>query len=267
MLDKGYRGSSSEQARQYRQAGHDDAEIFAMLLGVDETYKNNLHAKKDVIDPSGDAHSVKSGRKKWQIFLYRRNRFETDDGFQALNGIGSLLIHCIDAFPPRYIDYEDNKQAAKERLRTPMRELKDRFQRKALLRAFLMKSIFNGGEVDYLTVLHENKFHVFRNRDVVQAFGDAFIVENSQAHHLGQTPEQKVVFRAHNASGRYVNIGELEMRNDSARHYQEVRFNMNKEPAVYVLLNRIQPKEQFNKEIFVYGHAISTFGRWPSQEP
>ncbi len=133
MTQKHSRASSSEQAREYRQKGHDDALIFAILLGLNEDYQNDKSAKKDVIDPSGDAHSIKSGKKKWQIFLYRRSRFETDDGFQALNGIGSLLIHCIDTFPPNYDDYVKDKNPSKERLRTPMRELKDRLQRKALL--------------------------------------------------------------------------------------------------------------------------------------
>ena len=168
------RSSSSDAARAYRRRGHDDALRFALAIGLDRDYARDPRAKKDVIDPAGDAHSVKSGQKKWQIFLYSRSRFLEDDGFQALNGIGSLLVHCIDAFPPRYSDYEDNKAAAKERLKTPMRELKDRFQRKALLRAFLRKSVFNGGEVNYLTILHGDKYHVYWSDDVVRAMADVF---------------------------------------------------------------------------------------------
>lgn len=72
------RASSSDEARRYRQQGHDDALLFALAIGLDRDYKNDLKAKKDVIDPSGDSHSVKSGEKKWQIFLYGLNRFETD---------------------------------------------------------------------------------------------------------------------------------------------------------------------------------------------
>ncbi len=40
------RGGDAEQARQYRQAGHDDATIFALLIGVEEEYKNDAAAKK-----------------------------------------------------------------------------------------------------------------------------------------------------------------------------------------------------------------------------
>lgn len=251
------RASNPDDARRYRQQGHDDALQFALLLGLTEDYQNDKSAKKDVIDPSGDAHSIKSGTKKWQMFLYRRSRFEDDDGFQALNGVGSLLIHCIDAFPPRYEDYRGNEEAAKQRLRTPMRELKDRFQRRTLLRAFLMKSIFNGGEVDYLTFLDNGIYHVFRNRDVVRAMGEVFTVANSQARAKGQVPEQKVLFKYKDR-----NVGELEMRNDSRTHYQEVRFNMDKSRTAELLYEQVPGSRIFSENIKVYGQAIRTFGNW-----
>ena len=249
------RASKPEQARNVRQQGHANALAFALAIGMQADYRNDPQAKKDVIDPSGDSHSLKSGKKKWQIFLYGRGRFENDDGFQALNGVGELLIHCIDTFPPEFDDYRRNPNPSKQRLRTPMRELKDRFQRKALLRAFLMKSIFNGGEVNYLTVLHEDQYHVFLNSDVVRLMGDAFEVTNSGSQG-DNPPEQKVLFR-HN--GR--NVGELEMRNDGLRHYQQVRFNMHIPQAVSLLLT-IEPSQAFNEQVMVYGAAIRRFGNW-----
>lgn len=251
------RASSSRHARRYRQRGHDDALAFALSIGLDRDYQNDRKAKKDVIDPSGDAHSVKSGQKKWQIFLYSRSRFVEDDGFQALNGIGSLLVHCIDAFPPRYEDYRGNEQAAKLRLQTPMREIKDRLQRKALLRAFLMKSIFNGGEVDYLTIKHDKSFHVFLNRDVVSTMGENFEIVNSKARNSSQMDDQKVLFCFEGT-----NVGELEMRNDSQVHYQEVRFNMNKLPATNLLISKITETEHFSDDVLLYGSAIRKFGNW-----
>ena len=235
--------------------GHNNALAFALAIGMQADYRNDPAAKKDVIDPSGDAHSLKSGVKKWQLFLYGRRRFEEDDGFQALNGVGELLIHCIDAFPPSREHYLENQRVYKERLRTPMRELKDRFQRKALLRAFLMKSIFNGGEVNYLTVLHEGRYRVFLNSEVVRLMGEAFEVVNSVSHG-NNPPEQKVLFR-HNG----LNVGELEMRNDSQTHYQEVRFNMIVPRAVSLLLT-IAPQQPFNDQVDVYGAAIRRFGNW-----
>ena len=58
------RGLSTEGARIVRQRGHDDALAFALSIGLDSDYKNDVVAKKDVIDLSGDAHSVKSGAKR-----------------------------------------------------------------------------------------------------------------------------------------------------------------------------------------------------------
>ena len=255
------RASTPEQARQYRQSGHDDATIFALLLGLDEEYQNDKKAKKDVIDPSGDAHSVKSGKKKWQIFLYGRNRFIEDDGFQALNGVGTLLVHCIDAFPPSYDEYTKNPDVFKERLKIPMRELKDRFQRKALLRAFLSKSIFNAGEVDYLTVLDNGRYHVFYSKDVVKHLGNNFEVANSRKRSKGQFSDQKVLFKYQDR-----NVGELEMRNDSKQHYQEVRFNMIKDRAMEMLYRFMPEKQAFNQDILVYGAAIGKFGNWQGHQ-
>lgn len=63
------RAMSSERAREVRRKGHDDAHEFAVFLGIGKEYKTDLRAKKDVIDSEGRSYSVKSGEKKWQIFL------------------------------------------------------------------------------------------------------------------------------------------------------------------------------------------------------
>lgn len=247
------RGSSPTQASNYKKRGHHVEKLFAQEIWLQNEYRNDRKAKKDVIDLSGDAHSVKSGSVKWQIFLYSRKRFVDDDGFQALNGIGTLLVHCIDAFPPRFADYQRDKQAAKERLKTPMRDIKDRLQRKALFRAFLNKSIFNSGEVNYLSVLYDDQFHIFRNSDVVELLAKELVVEFNST-------EQKVVFKRDDEI-----YGELEMRNDSVQHYQEVRFNMLVRKIMPLLIGQIKPDaiSEISENIVVYGRAIKTFGNWP----
>src|SRR3990167_10124032 len=107
------RGLSSEGARWVRQSGHNDALEFAISIGLPRDYQNDHKAKKDVIDPSGDAHSVKSGNKKWQIFLYGLGRFKSDDAFRVMNGIGDLLIKCIKSFPGTFHEYQADKTTAK----------------------------------------------------------------------------------------------------------------------------------------------------------
>ena len=52
---------SSEAAAFVKQKGHEREREFAHLIGLDESYKNDKKAKKDVIDFNGDGHSVKGG--------------------------------------------------------------------------------------------------------------------------------------------------------------------------------------------------------------
>jgi len=252
------RGLSSEDARKVRQKGHDDALEFALLIGLNSDYNNDRTAKKDVIDPSGDAHSLKSGEKKWQIFLYGRTRFTEDDLFQTMNGIGQLLVECIDAFPESFNDYVSDKLSAKEACRIPMRKLKDLLQDKRRVKSFINKAMFNGGEVNYLTVRHNDLYHIFLNKDVVDIFATSINVENSKAFSKNQVPEQKVIFKYQN-----INLAELEMRNDSAIHYRQIRFNMLKQRMMKLLFDNFSNrKKQFNSKVFVYGNATKKFGNW-----
>jgi len=251
------RALTTEGARAVRQKGYDDALEFALAIGLSTDYKNDPQAKKDVIDLSGDAHSVKGGIKKWQVFLYRLGRFESDHAFIVMNGIGALLAECINAFPPTYAGYRRDKIAAKERLRIPMVKLAEKLQERPRLKAFLNKSLFNGGEVNYLTVKQDGVFHVFLNKDVVDVLGDNLEVCNSRAISAGQMPEQKVLLRY---NGK--NLGELEMRNDSVIHYREVRFNMIKPKAMEVLFEKIPMTKKFNDKVLMYGNTPRRFGRW-----
>lgn len=250
------RSLSTEEARWIRQKGYHDALEFALAIGLSEDYKNDFKAKKDVIDLSGDAHSVKGGEKKWQIFLYRLTRFEEDESFVAMNGIGALLAECINSFPNTFEEYQRNKVEAKERLRTPIKKLAEKLQGRPLLKAFLNKSLFNGGEVKYLTVKQDGVFHIFLNRDVIKLLGKYLEVTNSRALSAGQIPEQKVLFRY-----KGINLGELEMRNDSEKHYREIRFNMIK-PKVMSLLFMIPKTGKYSNKVFIYGNAVKSFGRW-----
>lgn len=174
-----------------------------------------------------------------------------------MNGIGDTLTECINAFPPDFRAYQRNKIAAKERLRRPMRKLAELLQEKRRLRAFLNASLFNAGEVNYLTVKHEDIFHVFLNQDVIQVFSDNLEVCNSRALTVGQMPEQKVLFRY---SG--LNLGELEMRNDSEIHYRQVRFNMIKPKVMELLFTELPFIQAFNEVVWIYGNASKRFGRW-----
>ena len=250
------RALSPENARIVRQRGYNDALEFALAIGLTRDYKNDMKAKKDVIDLSGDGHSVKSGKKKWQIFLYGLSRFKENAGF-SMNGIRELLIECIKAFPPSFEKYQQDKDTAKQRLRIPMVRLAEKLQTRMLLKAFLDKSIFNSGEVDYLSVKYNGLFHVFYYKDVLDVMCDNLEVCNSRAILPGHVPEQKVLLRYGG-----VNFGEIEMRNDSPGHYREVRFNMIIPKVMALLFKEIPKTKDYSRRVLVYGNAGKRFGRW-----
>lgn len=200
---------------------------------------------------------MKGGVKKWQVFLYGANRFKSDDAFVVMNGIGELLSRCIDSFPQSFDDYQSDKIKFKEKLRKPMVELANKLRIKSRLRAFLSKALFNLGEVDYLTVKQDGIFHVFHYLDVLHALAENLEVCNSSARQSGQMPEQKVLLRY-----KDINLGELEMRNDSPIHYREIRFNMIKPKVMYLLLEKIPITSEYNEKVIVHGSASKVFGRW-----
>lgn len=257
------RAMSSEKARKVRQKGHDDAKEFARLLGLKDDYQNNPKAKKDVIDPCGDAHSVKSGEQKWQIFLYSIKRFQEDTIFRRLNGLGELLLNCLRVFPETFEEYQQNKVKYKLLLSPHMDALKNKLKDKETLKAFLEKSIFEAGEVEYLTIKYDDFFHVFHRDDVLEVLVNNFKVENSKKRRDGQFDNQKVVFKIPHPDkdNKYITIGEIEIRKDSVIHYREIKFWMEKEKTFKLLINNIQKRKRKGKNIpiYVYGKALKKF--------
>ncbi|MDI6733301.1 MAG: hypothetical protein QME51_08920 [Planctomycetota bacterium] len=250
------RAMSSEKASFVKRQGHLDAREFAKLIGLRDDYRNDFTAKKDVIDKSGDSYSVKSGEKKWQIFLYGKTRFEQDYSFRAMNGIGQLLLECIECFPDSFSKYQKSKKLYKDKLQRPMTELCNKLKNKSRISAFIDKAMFNSGEVNYLVIKQEGKFYVYWSRDIVNILSENMIAENSQARTAGQEPNQKVVFKINNKT-----VGEIEMRNDSNVHYRQVKFWLNKKQIVALLFNEITEVKKHNDKVLVYGTAIKKFWR------
>lgn len=250
------RAMTSDSARSVRQAGHDDAAEFAKLIGLSSNYKNDKQAKKDVIDPFGDAHSVKSGKKRWQIFLYHKSRFENDSAFQTMNGVGQIFIQCLKLFPDNFYEYKSNKNRYKQELRSLMIELKNKLSEKRRLKSFLEKSFFNGNEVKYLTIKVDDQFHVFYAQDVVESISANCIVENSKARREGEISEQKVLIKYENT-----NLGEIEIRNSSPNHFREVLFVVNRKKALELLYNKIKTEKTYVERVLLHGSAIKKFGR------
>lgn len=246
------RAMTSEKASFVKRKGHQDAREFAQALGIGKEFKSEPQAKKDVIDLNGYSYSVKSGEKKWQIFLYSKSRFESDFTFKGMNGLGDLFLQCINVFPDKRSEYLKNKLKYKNKLSKKMIEIKKRLSKKNLLEAFLDKSLFNSGEVDFFVIKSNGIFHVFLNSDVVKTFSKNLSVENSIARTQNQVDAQKVVFKFQDKT-----IGEIEMRNDSDVHYRELKFWLAKKLSYQLLVNKIEPIKIINNKIILYGSAIN----------
>jgi hypothetical protein len=242
---------TSEKASYVKRKGHADAQEFARALGIGKEYKSEPQAKKDVIDLEGHSYSVKGGEKKWQIFLYGKTRFERDYSFRGMNGLGDLFLRCINSFPENRNQYLRNKDKYKIQLQKPMRELCKRLKEKRLLAAFIDKSMFNSGEVDFLVIKEGEIFHVFWSREVVEILVNNYVVENSKARNENQFNDQKVVFKFEN-----VTHGEIEMRNDSEIHYREIKFWLNKKLTFNLLKSQIRAVQNFTSKIIFYGKTI-----------
>jgi hypothetical protein len=135
-----------------------------------------------------------------------------------------------------------------------MMNLKNKFLEKGKeyrIDAFLNKAFFNSWEVNYLTIKHLDKFHIFLNKDVLKVLSENFEITNSISREI---PAQKVLFKYN-----WKNVGELEIRNSWKNHYKEILFVVNKSKMVDLLFWKIERFQEFNDKVIVYGNATRKF--------
>lgn len=253
------RAMTSEQASQKKIEGHKKESYFAELIGG-EVNKGTQTDKKDVIDKRHRTHSVKGG-KWWQIFLYAKSRLEKNTIFRGLRKLTDPMIGCLDVFPDDRGDYQSNKHEIKKALQIPMKELAQALQDDELLAAFLSKSLFNGGEVNYLSINRKGgtDFHVFAQEDVVKRLTKILEVDNSRGRRKGEYDSQKVIFKAQYGD-RLLNVGEIEIRTDSNLHYKQIKCRFNGEKIFNLLKNSAaEIDEKIENRLFAYDRAIKTF--------
>ena len=256
------RAMSSAHASEVKLSGHRNEEDFAQLIGGQVNQGSHLD-KKDVIDGQHRSHSVKAGTW-WQIFLYGRERLATNTILQGLGDVADIMIACLDAYPATYAQYAADKETAKRNLQPQMRRLKDELADARTFRAFLDKSLFDGGNADYLSAFlgpasrnpGEKVFHIFHKTDVVDALSQDITPLNSKSRRAGQMDDQKVTF--HSAQhGK--NIGELEDRHDSPVHYREMKFRLNAGNVYDILERAVSTRSQIAPQLITYGRAVRMF--------
>ena len=279
-LSKSFRGSSSDQATKYKKKGHKDEELFSALI---KGQVISGTGKADVIDSSKSTYSVKGGAKKWQIFLYGENRFIKDKGFHFSN-IGNFFLDSLNSFPKEYSLYKSDKEKAKKKLldfyelnnKKPIlvedylqvignsnqylnskillmevnKKIKEVLSEKDNLKKFLMKSIFDGENVDFWSIKDNELFLVFDREEAVEVLSSSLTADLSKQT-TGRQDDitlagQKVLLKSKN------NVVEIEVRNDSDKHYRQIRFNMIREKTIDILKRYFNEKKIFNDKVRFY---------------
>lgn len=281
-MSDGYRGSSSAQASAYKKQGHADEITFSRLIGG--VVKTEDHTgKTDVIGPDNKTYTVKGAQKKWQIFLYGYERLKTDEDFKNMDGIGQLFLASLDCFPVEYEKYHQDKKVCKQILasyvsknpeqkalkdedklselipegndyfgsKLRLKEVTGNLKKKLLdeknLRLFLDKAIFNLAEVDRIAIKKNAIFLVFEKNDVLDILSQSFTIENSSAGNRKtdlNVDGQKILMTYD------TNVVEIEIRNDSVKHYRQLRFNMLKDKALALLESKTKVVEDLHGAVF-----------------
>jgi len=176
------------------------------------------------------------------------------------------MIDCLDVYPQRFETYQINKATLKQELRPHMRRLLAELEKPKVFAAFLEKSLFDGGNADYLSIyvgpastpFQHKCFHIFYKTDVVTALAKDLTPANSQARNHRQTSEQKVVLKSALLKKQ---IGEIEDRHDSSIHYREMKFRLNGKAVFNILKENISVPSP-NKArpcAITYGRAVKLF--------
>lgn len=232
---RGSRASTPEQAREYRQAGHNEEDLLVLLY--DWKKPNNHIGKTDLIDESNNHYSVKKGSAKhWQVFLYKLSRLKNDTSLKNikidnLGNFSELIVRGLKSFPQDFANYNGEiKHLGKLNFATVIEKILVLFNKKENIYKFLDFAFFNSGEVDYLVISEEventKNFLKFERVEFLTYFTENFIVEGSTGRRQGEYDNQKVLFKHKSIKdNKLVNFIELEYRNDSKVHYRELRCN------------------------------------------
>lgn len=285
------RAPSSQISSQKKLAGHDNEKEFADYI-KGETVGGT--GKTDVIDTNNFQYSVKSG-KKWQIFLYGYERIENSNALNILKPCldafptdYSIYLKdretCIE-FKEDYVRKHGKLKAqslrneevhkkigtnsyieAKLNLSNETSKVKKILSNHEKRKKFLEEAIFNNEEVELLSIkdqtsLSDNKFKVFSRIDVLSILSEKLFPETSNAGKVAEdfnVSGQKTLF-CYLKDNKSKNIVEIEIRNDSQKHYKQVRFNMHSKDTLFLLYHKSNnfKHKDVHPSVRYFGSAIN----------
>ncbi len=264
MKPPGYKGMESDEAQMKKVAGHTNEDDYAGILGGRVT-RGSHTGKTDVVDFNDGRHSVKSGKRSWQVFLYAESRLNSNTILQGIGNVATLLGDCLRVFPKDRETMLDNRDYYKQALQPPMRELSDEFQKENVFKAFWHKALFDG-EVEYLGILPpsfdpstarpaDKHFHVFDSDEVIDIICANTGADTSKQYNKTQTPAQKIIFPAKlKGKDRLLNLGEIEIRVDP-KNYRLAKMWVRPDRAFALLRDHLSPTGHPHSQITAYGKA------------
>ena len=285
------RAPTREVAIGIKLSGHRHETSYAKLIGG-ETISGVQ--KGDVKDTSGKLHSVKSG-KKWQVFLYGYERINNSNYLKILKPCLEAFPTSAEMYfkdreecisYKEVFDKKNGRDKAKQLTNQMVKknicsnnayvESKERLEKATLSvceilkdelkrRDFFREALFNNDEVDFLAIIDttdkRNKvFEIFTKEDVLDVLSKNLFPRISRAgiHALDyNVGGQKTLFCYVKPDGKEKNIVEIEIRNDSDKHYRQVRFNMYAKDALSLLHLHVKTSQKFSKHIIAHGEAIN----------
>ena len=130
------------------------------------------------------------------------------------------------------------------------KKIKEVLSEKDNLKKFLMKSIFDGENVDFWSIKDNELFLVFDREEAVEVLSSSLTADLSKQT-TGRQDDitlagQKVLLKSKN------NVVEIEVRNDSDKHYRQIRFNMIREKTIDILKRYFNEKKIFNDKVRFY---------------
>lgn len=253
-------------------AGYTNEEDYAHIIGGRVT-RGSHTGKTDVVDSYDGRHSVKSGKRSWQVFLYAESRLNSNTILQGIGNVATLLGNCLRVFPDTRETMISNREYYKQALQKPMRELSAELQKASIFNAFWHKALFNG-EVEYLGILPptfdpstakmaEKYFHVFDSDEVIKTICANTVADNSKQYNKTQTPAQKVIFPTQlKENNKSVILGKIEIRTDP-KNYRLAKMWIRPDRAFTLLTDHLLPTNHPHSQITAYGKAkrlkIATF--------
>ena len=238
-------GMSSKKASRVKTRGHSKENLYVQLIGGTIVKGTK---KEDIKDKFGKFHSIKGGSEmkggdgikgKWQLFLYKKSRFESDASFCGKD----IFIKILNLYPEKHEEYITKKSIIKENIKPYILELKTFLIDEKNKRKFIEQSIFSE-RVDYFVIYHNEIFRIFDKCEIIDILSNTLVVDINRT-------SQKVVFKH---KGNLV--AEIEIRTTNDGKYPSILFNMLKHKICSILNYNNLKCEIITPNIYAYGKSI-----------